>query len=575
MTRFTHTQRAMMVVTFMSLVGTAWAVRLFQLQVIDSARLSAEAAANRDQVVHRQGRRGEIRDCNGNLLANSQSVRVVAVDPSITISNAPAIALKLAPLLHMDAAALQAKLAAPGKYIRLKTKVDEDTVARIKELKIKGVQFEDQLLRTYPDGTLASHVLGFVDNDHRGVQGIEYSMNQYLEGLAGYDVIERDRKGHEIRALRDEEINPHDGYNVVLTIDQVIQNIAETELQKAMDEQHPQTGVIIVSRPKTGEILAMSSRPTFDPNNPAGSPVEGRRNRCIGDMEEPGSTFKIVVCSGALNDGLVTLNDRFDCENGAWLYAGRILHDSHPYGNLSVKEILYHSSNIGAAKIAVTKLGPARLYGYICNYGFGRRTGIDLPGEASGISHPLNRWNPLSISRIPMGHEISATPIQMMMAMNAIANGGHLMKPMIVKSVVDENNVPVATWKPQQVGQPVSMRASILMAEALRMVVSSEGTAPKAAVAGYDVAGKTGTAQKLENGQYVRKYYASFIGYLPASDPEISILVSLDDPAGGAYYGGSVSGPVFRGVAEKVTQYLAIPPQFTVPEEKDKKVAKL
>ena len=573
MITLTHRQRALMVVSGLSLAFTALACRLVDLQVFRHTALSREAAANREQVVHRHGRRGEIRDCNGYLLANSQSVRIVAADPSLTTSNAAAIAHQLAPLLKLDEAGLVTHLTGASKYVRLKLKVDEDTVAQIKALKIKGLVFEDQFLRTYPNGPLASHVIGFVDSDHKGVQGIEAGFEKYLSGVAGYEIIEHDRKGREIRALRDEEIGPRDGFNVVLTVDQVIQHIAEVELDKAMAEFHPQAGVIIVSRPKTGESLAMSSRPTFDPNNPGAFPPDARRNRCVSDVAEPGSTFKIVVCSGALNEGLVTLADRFDCEHGAWSFAGRVLHDSHPYGVLTVEEILYHSSNIGAAKIGITKLGAARLYSYIRAYGFGHKTGIDLPGEVSGIAHPLAKWNPLSISRIPMGHEIAATPMQMMMAMNAIANGGHLMKPVIIKSVVDENNVPVAKFQPQQVGQPITLRASVLMATALRRVPTPEGTAPKAAVKGYDVAGKTGTAEKIENGQYVKKYYSSFIGYLPAADPEIAILVSLDNPAGGAYYGGSVAGPVFRGVAEKVTQYLSIPPQF--PDVDEKKVAKL
>jgi cell division protein FtsI/penicillin-binding protein 2 len=568
----THKQRALIIVTSLSLAFTALACRLFQLHVIRRNDLAAEAIANREKVVRRQGRRGEIRDCNGNLLANSQSVRIVYADPSITTSNASVIALKLAPLLNLPEPVLVAKMSGSGKYVRLKQKVDEDTAARITALKLRGVGLEDQLQRTYPNGNLASHVLGFVDNEHHGVQGVEKETEQYLQGLAGIEVIERDRKGREIRALRDEEIGPRDGLNIVLTIDQVIQHVAETELEKAMTEYRPQAGMIIVSRPKTGEILAMSCRPTFDPNNPGASPADARRNRCISDVAEPGSTFKIVVCSGAINDGIVTLADRFDCDNGAFLYAGRILHDAHPYGVLSVEEILFHSSNIGAAKVGL-RVGAPRLAGYISAYGFGRKTGIALPGEVSGIAHPLNRWNTLSITRIPMGHEIAATPIQMITAMNAIANGGKLMKPQIIKSIVNENSAPVITYSPQQVGQPITRRASILMAQALRKVVGPEGTAPKAAVPGYDVAGKTGTAQKIENGQYVRKYYSSFIGYFPASDPEISILVSLDDPEGGAYYGGSVSGPVFKAVAEKVAQYLAIPPQTIEPEEK--KVASL
>ena len=570
MTAMTQKTRAFIVVVGLSLGFSVLGFRLFDLHVLQHKELAAQALANREQVVHRQGRRGEIRDINGNLLANSQSVRIVTADPSITGPQAQTIAQKLAPLLKMDEATLVAKLSGEGRYVRLKTKVDEDTAQQIRALRLKGVLFEDQFLRSYPNGILASHILGFVDSEHKGVQGIESSMEQYLQGIAGYEVIERDRKGREIRALRDEEIGPRDGYSVVLTIDQVIQHIAETELDKAMVLNKPQAGVIIVSRPKTAEILAMSCRPAFDLNNPGAAPGDARRNRCISDVAEPGSVFKIVACSGALNEGIVNLNDQFDCENGAFLYAGRILHDSHPYGVLSVEEILFHSSNIGAAKVGL-RMGPAHLYDYITRFGFGRKTGIALPGEVSGIAHPLSRWSKLSITRIPMGHEIAVTPLQMIMALNAVANGGRLMKPLIVKSVVDQDGHTILQYQPQQVAQCIFPRASILMTTALRKVVTPEGTAPRAAVEGYDVAGKTGTAQKIENGQYVRKYYSSFIGYLPASDPEISILVSLDDPEGAAYYGGSVAGPVFRAVAEKIAQYLSIPPQITDP----KKVANL
>jgi len=566
-----HKQRALIVLCCVSLGFTALAGRLVQLQVLRHDEYTAIAASNQQQVVQRQGRRGEIRDCTGNLLANSQSVRIVCADPSITTSNAPVIAAKLAPLLKMDVVGLEQRLTGTGKYVRLKQKVDEDAAQRIRALKLKGIMMEDQFLRTYPHGNLASHVIGFVDNEHRGVQGIEAAMNQQLQGVAGYEVIERDRKGREVRALRDEEVEPRDGYNVVLTLDAVIQHVAETELDKAMTEFRPVAGVIIVSRPKTGEILAMSSRPTFDPNNPGTAPAEARRNRCISDVAEPGSTFKIVVCSGAMNDGIVRLQDKFDCHNGAFFHAGRILHDAHPYGILPVEAILYKSSNIGAAVIGI-KMGQTRLYEYIRRYGFGRKTGIILPGEVSGIAHPLSKWSGLSITRIPMGHEIAATPIQMAMAMNAISNGGRLMKPLLVKRIADENGRVISEFAPQQAAQVISTATSAFMTTALRKVVTPEGTAPKAAVDGYDAAGKTGTAQKIENGQYVRKYYSSFIGYLPADNPEISILVSLDDPSGGAYYGGTVSGPVFKRVAEKVAEYLGLHP--TKPLSNPKQVAR-
>jgi cell division protein FtsI/penicillin-binding protein 2 len=501
-------------------------------------------------------------DVNGNLLADSLSVHIVTADATITAPQASAIAEKLAPLLRTDTESLMQKLSGQTHYVRLspRVKLDEDAVQKIRAMKLKGIYFEDQFVRSYPNGPLASHVIGFVDAEHKGVQGIEASMEDYLQGQAGYEVIERDRKGHEIRSLRTEDLGPQNGLNIVLTIDQVIQHIAEQELDKAMEQFKPQAGVIIVSRPKTGEILAMSSRPTFDPTDMSATSADARRNRCISDVAEPGSTFKVVVCSGALNDGIVTLGDQFDCENGAFMYAGRVLHDAHPFGVLSVEEILFHSSNIGAAKVAL-RMGPARVYDYVRRYGFGHKTEIALPGEVSGIAHPLSRWNSLSITRIPMGHEIAVTPLQMLMAMNTIANKGVRMKPMIVKSVVNEEGATVLQYQPRAVGPVITPHACELMATALRKVVGPEGTAPKAAVEGFDVAGKTGTAQKIENGQYVRKYYSTFVGYFPASNPEISILVSLDDPVGDVYYGGSVAGPVFRAAAEKVAEYLGMEPQ--------------
>jgi cell division protein FtsI/penicillin-binding protein 2 len=567
--------RVLIVIGAVGLAFAGLAFRLFQLHVLQHKELLAQAVANSEQVLHRQGRRGQILDANGNLLANSLSARLVFADPSVTCSQAVTTAHALAPLLQMDEATLAGKLSSPGHYVRLKQKLNEDTIQQVRALKLKGIGFEDQFMRLYPNGELASHVLGFVDAEHKGVQGIEASMETFLQGQSGYEVVERDRRGREIRASRIEDLAPRDGFTVVLTIDQVIQHVAEVELEKAMVEFRPQAATIIVSRPKTGEILAMSCRPTFDPNKAGDATADARRNRCVSDLAEPGSTFKIVTISTALSEGLVRLEDRFNCENGAWLYGGRLLHDAHPYGVLSVEEILFHSSNIGAAKIAVERMGQARVYDAMRNFGFGNKTGIAIPGEVSGIVHPLSKWNKLSISRIPMGHEVSVTPIQMMMALNAVANGGQLMKPLIVKSVLDEKGTPLMQYTPQLAGQPITPQATALMTTALRKVPSPVGTAPKAAVPRYDVAGKTGTAQKLENGQYVNKFYSSFIGYLPANDPQISIYVSLDDPIGGAYYGGSVAGPVFRAVAEKVTQYLGIPPQQQPNSDDTKKVASL
>jgi cell division protein FtsI/penicillin-binding protein 2 len=562
MNRTAQFKRLLVVMTVLGAAFAGLGFRLFDLHVLRHPDLLTEAERNRERVIHRQGRRGAIQDVNGGLLANSVPVRIVVADPMLTRHRAGEIAGRLAPMLNISAAELTEKLSRPGRYVRLKQKVDEETAQAIRDLKYKGIFFEDQLVRLYPNGPVGAHVVGFVDFDHKGVQGIESSMNEYLSGVAGYEVIERDRKGREIRANRIENIGPRDGYNVVLTIDQVIQHIAESALAAAMAEHKPKAGLVIVTRPATGEILAMASHPTFDPNNPGESHADSRRNRCISDVAEPGSTFKVVTIAGAVNDRAVNLYEKVDCENGAWLYAGRILHDAHPHGLLSVEEVIYKSSNIGSAKIAL-RIGPSRLHQYIRAFGFGQRTGIALPGEVSGIARPVSRWSKLSISRIPMGHEIAATPLQLLMAVNAVGNGGRLMKPMIVRSVMDADGNEVTGFAPQVRSRCIDARASMLMTTALRRVTQEGGTGTKAAVDKHDVAGKTGTAQKIENGQYVRKYYSSFVGYLPAGDPQISILVTLDDPSGRAYYGGSVAGPVFKEVAEKTAQYLGIPPQLT------------
>ncbi|NQU11697.1 penicillin-binding protein 2 [bacterium] len=552
--------RALIVVGALVLAVAGLAFRLFQLQVLLHDELTAEVDRIHARVVHRLGRRGAILDCKGNLLANSLSTYVVTADPSLTRGRAVSAARQLAPLLAVDEVELVNRLSRKGRYVRLQKRVGDQTADQVRALRIKGIHFEDQFTRSYPNGVLASHVVGFVNAEHRGVQGIEAVMDEYLKGRPGYEVIERDRKGREIRALRNESISPRPGYTVVLTIDQVIQHIAETELEKAMAAHRPQAGIIIVSRPATGEILAMTCRPTYDPNRPGDVPADARRNRAISDVAEPGSTFKVATIAGALQDGLVTPADRFDCENGAFIYAGRALHDAHPYGMLSVDEILYHSSNIGAAKVAL-RAGPHRVHRYVRGFGFGAKTGIALLGEVSGIVHPLSQWTKLSITRIPMGHEIAVTSLQMLLAMNSVANGGRLMRPLIIKGVIEPSGAPVLQYAPQLAGRPILPRTSLMMTASLRKVVTPEGTARRAAVPGYDVAGKTGTAQKIENGQYVRKFYSSFIGYLPAGDPQISILVTLDDPTVGGYYGGTVAGPVFREVAAKVAQYLGIPPQ--------------
>jgi len=325
-------------------------------------------------------------------------------------------------------------------------------------------------------------------------------------------------------------------------------------------EQHiPISASGIVVRPDTGEILAMATLPNFDPNNPGSAQADARRNRVIADVMEPGSTFKVVVVSGALNDRAVTLSDTFYCEHGHFAFAGRVLHDHESYGVLSVRDIITKSSNIGAAKIGI-RLGENRLYDYIRSYGFGSRTGVPLPGEVGGILYPTKQWSKVSIAQIPMGHGVAVTRLQMAMAMCTIANRGMLMRPMLVDRIEDRNGNVVVKYSPQRVRQVISEPAAECMVSALKTVVSPEGTAPKAMLENYTAAGKTGTAQKAGVGGYLPgKYISSFVGFFPADDPELCIAIVMDEPKKG-YYGGQIAAPVFKQIAESAANYLNIRP---------------
>ncbi len=572
MIRREHIMRMMGIACLLLAAFTGLGFRLFQLQVIESSDLKAQAERNWERRFEIPPLRGEIRDTRGELLARSIHVSAVCADPSITSEHAHEIAMRLAPLLQMDAEDLLERLTRPGKYVRLKLRVDDETVKAIKALGFRGLTYEDAFIRVYPNNSLLAHVLGWTNSEQLGIAGIELTMNKYLSGTPGRRVIETDRRGRENVTVRREEIPVRDGDHVVLTIDQVIQHIVEAALDEAVEKFQPKGIVAIVMRPSTGEILAMSSRPTFDPNLYNRSTDDARRNRCISDTAEPGSVFKVVPITGALSDGAVALATRFDCENGGFRYGGHTLRDSHPHGVLTTLEIVTVSSNIGAAKIGIA-LGKQRLFEHIQNFGFGKKTGLLLPGEISGISHPPSKWSGVSIAQIPMGQGISATPIQMINAFSAIANDGVLMRPLIVKRVVRRDGRVAQEFPATVERRVVSPQAAAQMRHALKTVLltkgqtaldgsvfaTQNGTAAKAALGDWVVAGKTGTAWKVEDGKYVRKYYSSFIGFLPANKPDLCILVSVDEPQQGGYYGGTVAAPVFREIAEKSARYLNIP----------------
>jgi cell division protein FtsI/penicillin-binding protein 2 len=602
MTKRLQWKRALTLLGLLCLAFAGLGARLVELQILRHDELAAKAQQNTQREFWRAPRRGDILDTHGNLLATSIFVKTVCADPVLIGNQQAAVARQLAPLLQMSESDLYQRLlprlgknqkgeTITNRYVVLQHKVLDETWQKIqltmskmsfgvdegklpksqrafyRDLRQHAVFTEpvDDQLRLYPNGSLAAHVLGFVGTEtgtNRVVQtvgrdGVELVLNSTLSGVAGWRVTKTDRQRRELVALRDEDVQARDGLNVVLTIDAAIQHIVETEVADAMQKHTPISITAIVTRPRTGEILAMVSLPNYDPNNPGASPTEARRNRVISDLMEPGSTFKIVVVSGALNEGAVRLTDTFDCEQGHFAFAGRVLHDHEAYGVLTAEGIITKSSNIGAAKIGI-RLGEDRLYDYVRDFGFGQRTGISLPGEARGIVYPVKDWSKVSIAQIPMGHGIAVTRLQMAMAMSALANDGKLMRPMLVSRLEDRNGNVVQQYAPQCVRQIVSESTDKLMVEALKTVVTPDGTAPGAAMKDYTGAGKTGTAQKVENGTYAEhKFYSSFVGFFPADNPELCISVVMDEPKEG-YYGGQVCGPVFKDIAERCASYLNI-----------------
>jgi cell division protein FtsI/penicillin-binding protein 2 len=602
-------RRLLVLTLLLSLAFGFLCYRLVDLQVLRHAELSAKAQQNTQREYLLEPRRGDITDARGNLLATSVFVKTVCADPALMGNKQAEVARAVAPLLQINESELLQRLAPrlrqndsgqtlTNRYIVLKRKVSAETWEKVqaamsslsfgvdekklskteraffRDLRQKAIFADphDDQLRMYPNQVLAAHVLGYVGMEERdvngsriidtaGKDGIELTLNTKLTGVRGWRVTETDRQRRELVALREQDVEPRDGFNVVLTIDSVIQSFVESALAEAMEKHTPLSISGLVVRPRTGEILALATLPTFDPNNPGAATADARRDRVISDIAEPGSTFKIVVVSGALSDGIVRLTDLFDCEHGHFYYAGRTLHDHESYGTLSVEGIITKSSNIGAAKIGI-KVGENRLYDYMQRYGFGARTGIPLQGEVVGIVHPVKKWDKVKIAQIPMGQGVAVTRLQMTMAMCAIANHGVLMRPMLVDRLEDHDHKVVAKYAPQRVRQVISEPAAKLMVEALKTVVSPEGTAPKAALEHYTVAGKTGTAQKSggPEGYLPGKYFASFIGFFPADNPEICIAISMDEPKQG-YYGGQIAAPVFKQIAERAANYLNIRPE--------------
>jgi cell division protein FtsI/penicillin-binding protein 2 len=541
--------------------------RLIYLQAIkhdEYAGLAAKKNINQ-QVIYAE--RGMILDVNNEVLAQNVPVETIWADAT-HVNNRQATVDLVSHELGIPPKELAQKLEGERRYIVIKRKVSAASSKGLREKlragNLRGIYFDRDTTRIYPNGSMLCHVIGFTDFDDHGIQGVEATMEEYLHGQDGYRFIEQNRAGKEIVPYRGQERAPRDGYQVRLTVDLGLQNIVENEIDAAMAQYSPQKATIILMRPQTGEILAMANRPHFDLNLRSEARPEQMKNRAIIDMMEPGSTFKIVAAAAALNERKVRPDSSIFCENGLWNFGGSALHDHRSFSYLSVREILIKSSNIGAAKLALT-VGDEKFYEYIRRFGFGERTGIELPGEINGLIRPPKSWSKISITRIPMGHEIGVTPLQMTVAMATIANGGKLIMPRIVKSITTSDGKRISSLSPVVLRQVISPETAREIGDALRGVVSDSGTAAAAAVPGFTIAGKTGTAQKVDprGGYEEGKYVVSFAGYLPAEHPEFVGLVVLDDAhtiKPQLNYGGLVAGPIFSRVAEKAARYLDLEP---------------
>jgi cell division protein FtsI/penicillin-binding protein 2 len=527
--------------------------RLYYLQIICYTDLMERGQKQQQHVVDVAPDRGTIFDCNSRPLAMSVARESICAVP-VEIPDRNMVADLLAPVVGVDALVLRDRFASRSSFCWVKRKAPDDEVARVRDLNLKGVYFQKELKRVYPKGELAAHALGYVGTDDNGLAGIEHSLNREIVGRAGKVVLDADARRQSFLSKGAEGVP---GKNVVLTVDESIQYTAEKALAEGVAQWHAAGGVVIVQNPNTGEILAMSSRPTFNPNEYAKSPDEARVDRAIGWVYEPGSTFKIVTVSAALEEKLTTPQEVIDCQMGKILLANHVIHDHKRFGNLSVDDILVHSSDVGAIKLGL-RLGKDRLYRYMTRFGFGEKTGIEAPGEERGLLKPSSLWSGISVGEMSMGQEVAVTPLQLVTAYSAIANGGVLFEPRLVRDVFGDGVHD--SLRPAEGHRVVSEHTAAMMKQMFQDVVE-RGTGQRARVSRYTVGGKTGTAQKIDaSGHYSHSHYiASFVGFTPVSHPALTILVVIDSPVG-AIYGGDVSGPVFKSIAEQTLAYLNVPP---------------
>jgi cell division protein FtsI (penicillin-binding protein 3) len=560
-------------------VGLLVVVRAFHVQIASGDRLRGMAEDQHLRHLRVSPRRGAIYDRHGAELAVSVDVESVYANPrrlKAMEQDPQTVARRIAKVLDVDREQLAKRLGSHRYFVWIERRVSPNEATRIRELDIPGVELTSEARRYYPNRHLAAHLLGFADIDGRGIEGIELAYEDRLRGLDRRVEAIRDRRGHVVFADDMEDARTIQGQSVVLTIDKAIQHIAERELALGVRTFEARGGSVVVMDPSTGEILALANYPPFNPNEPSKHPAAHRRNRAVVDRFEPGSTVKPFTMAAALAAGAVKPNQSINCENGVTRMGGRLLHDAHPYEWLTPTQILAYSSNIGTAKIA-QDLGKKELYRGFRRFGFGERTGLRVPGETAGILRHYRRWYEIDTAAVSFGQGMSVTNVQLATAMSAIANGGRLMQPMLVRRMSDGHGATIEENKPRVRRQVVPRRVAKLVGQMLTAVTEPGGTAIEAAVDGYLVAGKTGTAQKADyvHGGYAKdKWLASFIGFAPADRPSVVISVVIDEPVI-AHYGGTVAGPVFRRIAEVTLRHMGIAPegrQAVLAKKKEQRV---
>ena len=528
--------------------------KLIFLQVFRSAYLSSLAQKQHNSLVKLEPRRGTIYDRNLRPLAFNVTVSSLYANPrTMSFEDKNNAIQQLSVILGKDPNILRELLMKRRYFVWVARKLPPELAEKIAALKIRGLGFIKESKRYYPNQWLAAHMIGFADVDNRGLEGLELSYDKYLQGESGWSQILRDARQRELLLERN-YVPPKDGFNLVLTIDETIQYLAERALDKAFMKHNAKSATIIVMNPQTGEILALANRPTYNVADVANSSIESRTNRAVSYMYEPGSVFKIVTASGALEEGIWKETDLIDCEKGSYRVGGKILHDHQAHGILTFRQVIEESSNIGVSKIA-QKLGANNVYKYAQRFRFGHKTGIDLEGEVGGfLKHP-HYWSKTSIAAVPMGQEVTVTPLQLVCAISAIANGGVYMQPFVVKYIKDNQDQIIKSVEPKAIAQTISPETAKRMTAILTGVVD-EGTGRMARIPGVVVAGKTGTAQKVINGNYSHsQFYASFIGFAPVEHPRLAAVVVVEEPHG-TYYGGTVAAPVFKEVIENSLKYL-------------------